>query len=341
MTLVFLEIVYGNSNAYVQLDNLEIVFCSILAILKLLCFRIYANNLIRNFSSAVKDYLAMDTEEKRTIMRRHAYLGRVICYSVLSLSYLATLLFMLMALIADNEEVQINVTISQIDELPVPLTFLGEVYMSTTVYLLVSTLQYIVLTLTVTSNCGNDSLIFGIILHICGQIEILKIEFTKYDVNDKNKDFSTLASRHYYLIEHAEFIVDVISVVLLLQMLFSCLFVSLMGFQFILALKTNDAGMIVKTLSVLSALMLQLLFYSIIGDYLKCQMEDIAHSIYSCNWYDFPVKLMRNVLFVTMRSQQPVQLLAGRFFTVDVKSYMVIVKSAMSYISVLRVMVDE
>ncbi|KAL0129898.1 hypothetical protein PUN28_001865 [Cardiocondyla obscurior] len=229
MTLVFLEIVYGNSNAYVQLDNLEIVFCSILAILKLLCFRIYANNLIRNFSSAVKDYLAMDTEEKRTIMRRHAYLGRVICYSVLSLSYLATLLFMLMALIADNEEVQINVTISQIDELPVPLTFLGEVYMSTTVYLLVSTLQYIVLTLTVTSNCGNDSLIFGIILHICGQIEILKIEFTKYDVNDKNKDFSTLASRHYYLIEHAEFIVDVISVVLLLQMLFSCLFVSLMG----------------------------------------------------------------------------------------------------------------
>lgn len=98
--------------------------------------------------------------------------------------------------------------------------------------------------------------------------------------------------------------------------------------------------MITKTVTVLSALMLQLFFYSFVGDYLKCQMEEIAHSIYSCSWYDFPLKLMRNILFVTMRSQQPVQLLAGRFFVVNIKSYMTILKSSLSYLSVLRVMVD-
>ncbi|KAL0129903.1 hypothetical protein PUN28_001866 [Cardiocondyla obscurior] len=341
MILVFLEITCGNNNAYVQLDNLEIIFCSILALLKLLSFRIYANNLIRNFSSAMKDYLAIDTEEKRTIMRRHAYMGRLICYSVLSLAYLASILFMLVALIADNEEVRANVSKSQMSQLPVPLTFLGEVHVSTGVYMLISIFQYMVLTLTTTSNCGNDSLILAIILHICGQMEVLKIEFNNYDVKNKSKSFSALALRHYYLIEHAELLVNVISFVLLLQMLFSCLFVSLMGFQFILALKTNDAVMIFKTTIVLTALMLQLFFYSIVGDYLKYQMEEVGHSIYNCNWYDFPLILMRNVLFVIMRSQQPVQLLAGRFFVVDIKSYMAIVKSAISYISVLRVMVDE
>jgi len=112
------------------------------------------------------------------------------------------------------------------------------------------------------------------------------------------------------------------------------------GFQFILALKSQDAVMITKTTTVMSTLLLQLFFYSFVGDYLKCQMEDIAHSIYCCNWYRFSLKLMRNVLFVIMRSQEPVQLLAGKFLVVNIETYMSILKSSLSYLSVLRVMVD-
>lgn len=112
------------------------------------------------------------------------------------------------------------------------------------------------------------------------------------------------------------------------------------GFQLILALKTHDAMTICKTTTVLSALMLQLFFYSFVGDYLKCQTEEIVHSIYSCNWYNFPTKLMRNVLFVIMRSQQPVQLLAGRFFAINIETYVTILKSSLSYLSILRVMMD-
>lgn len=76
---------------------------------------------------------------------------------------------------------------------------------------------------------GNDSLILAIILHICGQMELLKVQFINYGMKIKNEDFSMLASRHRYLIEHAELLVNVISFVLLVQMLFSCLIISLMG----------------------------------------------------------------------------------------------------------------
>jgi len=69
-------------------------------------------------------------------------------------------------------------------------------------------------------------------------------------------------------------------------------------------------------------------------------MEDIAHSIYSSNWYYFSLKLMKNILFVMMRSQQPVQLLAGRFFVITIETYMTILKSSLSYLSVLRIMMD-
>lgn len=114
----------------------------------------------------------------------------------------------------------------------------------------------------------------------------------------------------------------------------------ILGFQFILALKVHNVIMITETATMLSGFLLQLFFYSFVGDYLKYQIEEIAHSIYDCNWYYLPTKLMRNVLFVIMRSQQPVQLLAGRFFAVNIKTYMIIVKSSLSYLSVLRVMVD-
>ncbi|XP_071556202.1 odorant receptor 10-like [Temnothorax nylanderi] len=341
MILVFLEINFGSGNAYVQLDNFEIIICDILGLLKVLSFRIYAKNLIRNFSSAVDDYLTIDTEEKRTIMRRHAYMGRIVCYSILFMAYFASTTFMLVPMIADDTEVKVNVSINDVSELPLAITFWGEMHISTSLFVLISTLQYTVMILICTSNVGNDSLFVAITLHVCGQLELLKIGFSNYSMKKENDKFSILTARHRYLIEHAELLVDILSFVLLVQMLFSCLVISLMGFQFILALKTHDVVMIIKTTTVLGGLMLQLFVYSIVGDYLKCQMEEIADSIYSCNWYNFPLKLMRNVVFVIMRSQEPVQLLAGKFFVVNIKSFMTILKSSLSYISVLRVMVDE
>ncbi|XP_039314325.1 odorant receptor 9a-like [Solenopsis invicta] len=341
---LLIEINFGSDDVYLKLDALMLIICNSLAVTKLLAFRLYADNLTRNYSSAVNDYLTIDTKEKRTIMRRHAFLGRMICYSILFFAYLGSITFIFTPMFAgDSENIQVNVTAkNKISELPVPVTFLGELCLPTSVYVVISTVQVFIMILTSTSNCGNDSLYFAITLHVCGQIKILKIEFLKYGMKSKNlnEDFSILVLRHRYLIKHAEYLADAISSVLLIQLLLSCIIISLVGFQLIWALKMNDAVIIIKTTSVLSALLLQLFFYSCVGDYLKCQTEEIANSIYSCNWYNLPTKLIRNVLFVIMRSQQPVQLLAGRCFVVNIKTYMTILKSSLSYLSVLRVMMN-
>ncbi|XP_011878788.1 PREDICTED: odorant receptor 13a-like isoform X1 [Vollenhovia emeryi] len=344
MIVLFLEIIFGNSEAYIKLDALMIMFCNVLSVLKLSSFRLYADNLTRNFSSAVNDYLAIDTEEKRTIMRRHAYMGRLICYSIISLAYLASSIFVLTPMIAGDKDVQANASIeTQASKLPVPLPWtLGDLHISTNLFLLISMVQYILLVLNSTSDCGGDSLFLAITLHVCGQIELLKIEFTNYYIKDKSitDEFSKLTSRHRNLIEYAKLLDDVTSFVLLVQMLFSCLIICLIGFQLIIALKTHDVVMITKSITVLIALLLQLFFYSFVGDYLKCQMEEVAGAIYASNWHCLPMKVMRNVLFVIMRSQQPVQMLAGRFFVVNIKTFMAILRSSLSYLSVLRVMME-
>lgn len=107
-----------------------------------------------------------------------------------------------------------------------------------------------------------------------------------------------------------------------------------------LALKSNDNVMMVKSLMVQSAFLTQLTVYSFIGNYLKSQMEEIRFSIYQSAWYDFPAKLMKNLVFIFMQTESPVTLQAGNFITINLSTYMSILKTSFSYLSVLRIMLE-
>jgi len=161
MILLFLEINFGNGSIYEKLDSLMLMFCNILSILKLLSFRIYADNLIRNFFSAVNDYIAIDTENKRTIMRRHAFMGRMICYSISFFGYMAPILFLIPVIVSsmlgNDEDIQVNISVKNLAmELPVPLPWtLGNYHLSTNVYYVIFIVQYILLTLNCSGNVGN------------------------------------------------------------------------------------------------------------------------------------------------------------------------------------------
>jgi len=110
MIMLFLEINFGSGDMYIKLDAIMVMFCGVVSLLKLLSYRLYADNLIRNFSSAVKDYLAIDNEKKRTIMQRHAFMGRMIYYSTLFFACFAPVLF-LVPMAGDDKDIQVNASL--------------------------------------------------------------------------------------------------------------------------------------------------------------------------------------------------------------------------------------
>jgi len=69
-------------------------------------------------------------------------------------------------------------------------------------------------------------------------------------------------------------------------------------------------------------------------------MEEVGLFIYQSIWYDLPAKLARNIIFIIMRTQFPVKLQAGNFIVVNLATYMSILKTSISYLSVLRVMIE-
>jgi len=89
-----------------------------------------------------------------------------------------------------------------------------------------------------------------------------------------------------------------------------------------------------------STFLTQLTLYGVIGNYLKSEMEEIGLSIYQSTWYNFPTKLTKHVVFIIMRSDSPVTLQAANFIVVNLATYVSILKASLSYLSVLRVMVN-
>lgn len=114
-----------------------------------------------------------------------------------------------------------------------------------------------------------------------------------------------------------------------------------LGFEFILALSTGNIVMIIRICIAMSVLLIQLFAYSYVGEYLKTQTEGLGNSVYFCTWYDMPKNVSQNIIFIIMRAQHPVLLTAGKFFVVNMETYMSILKTSMSYLSVLRVMVNS
>ncbi|XP_053977110.1 uncharacterized protein LOC128875502 [Hylaeus volcanicus] len=345
MVIVNVELYLNINDAEKNLDALVLIGCGILAVFKVTCFRIYCDGLVTNFYSAIKDYNELDGEDKRAIVRHHGTMGRIACAGVLCFSCLSATLFTLVALFTGNDATATkdsNATKRGLLDYPIPSELtMDALQMPKNVYPVIFLSEYAMLLVTAAGNLGSDGLFFGITFHVCGQAEVLKLDFTRF-VEETNKTadrLNALTHRHCHLLSLSEKLNDIISNILVVQLFTSCLLICTTGFQFILSLSVHNMVMVIKTFIVMSTVLSQLFAYSYVGEYLKNQMEGIGYSAYCSSWYDIPHKLSKDIIFILLRAQIPVHLMARQFFVVNMQTYMSIVKTSMSYLSVLRVMI--
>ncbi|XP_014481490.1 PREDICTED: odorant receptor 13a-like [Dinoponera quadriceps] len=339
-----IEVNMGCTDAEQNVDSLMFVCCGIISIVKTICFRIYANNLIDTYNAAIEDYTTIESPEQRKIMRKYALIGRILSCFMVCFAYFATVVYTLIPLLSDEPIDQFNVTDKEIVlEYTIPSKCTLEYFhIPMSMYEIITLTESFMMALTCTCNHGNDSLFLNITLHVCGQLTILKANFANIDVTSPqvHNHFNALIQRHDYLMRLGQKLADTISFALLMQLFITNVLLCIMGFQFILALKKSNAVMLAKSCVVLGSFLMQISVYSFVGDYFKNQMEEIGLFLYQSTWYNLPAKLTRNLAFIIMRSQSPIKLQAGNFIVVNLTTYISILKTSISYLSVLRVMVE-
>lgn len=160
--LPFMEIYMGCTDADQNVDGFMLICCGILSILKNITFRVYARNLTSNFNSAVNDYMMIKDTKERAIMRKHASVGRILCFFMLGFSYSSCLIYSLNPYFADNNKIN-NVTNEVILEYTVPSRCAVEYF-----YIPRNMLQHKILcfiealSITLTSTTNHGNIIFAI-----------------------------------------------------------------------------------------------------------------------------------------------------------------------------------
>ena len=113
--------------------------------------------------------------------------------------------------------------------------------------------------------------------------------------------------------------------------------------------KEGDNVEAIKDVIVLIYLLMQSLLYAYGGEFLQKESEEIFYALYTTSWFTLPLALMKDLHlalmkdlhFAMMRSSTPFRLTGGKFFYVNRETMMSILKTAASYVSVLRIMLLE
>lgn len=160
-----IEMYMGCTDAEQNVDSLMLICCGILGMLKTVWFRIYSRNLTNNYSSALDDYLMIESTKQRAVMRKHTSTARILCCFMLGFSYISCIIYALKPFLADYAK-QINVTSEDELEYTVPSRCAVEYFnTSTSMHKILCLIEAISLLLTSTTNHGNT--IFAISFTSC------------------------------------------------------------------------------------------------------------------------------------------------------------------------------
>jgi len=171
-----MELYLGCTDVEQNIDCLALICCGLLGVLKTTWFRINPNSLINNYDSALNNYLAIDNTKDRDIMRRHAFIGRILCCFILGFSYLSCLIYEIIPFFLDyNQGNGINITNEDTILMYALPSRCALEYFSIlrSMYKIFCLIESVIMILATTTNLGNKDLIF------CGYFVCYPIFFLK------------------------------------------------------------------------------------------------------------------------------------------------------------------
>lgn len=205
------------------IDTFVVTASAMLVIVKLTLLRLQRSTLSINLVSAIQDWCSVEDVRSREIMIQHARMARIISLSLFYSGFFAFMLYMLRLL---------PVVTSNKRTFYLPTSCLFESVTSLQ-YVLITFYQVVQLFITYAGNCCTEGIFVGITLHLCGQLELLMIDFRQIGRRrQKCKGGSVveeLVVRHRRLIRLTETIEDTYNIIILIQIFTSAILICITG----------------------------------------------------------------------------------------------------------------
>ncbi|XP_011148047.1 odorant receptor 4-like isoform X2 [Harpegnathos saltator] len=215
---------------------------------------------------------------------------------------------------------------------------------SSPVYELVMVVQFFQL---MSNACAIDvlnALILTLILHVGGQIDILREWLTNIFPSGgmygtSGITIKTIIGKHQKIIMFSESVESLYSYIALMQFVSNTLIICSIGFVIASSLGNPDVSTIlVKTLLFYIVMNLEAFIFCFAGEYLSTKSLNIADAAYGSHWYDMRVNESRPITFLILRSQKRLTITIGKIMDLSLERFASIIKASASYVSMLLAM---
>ncbi|XP_067206892.1 odorant receptor 13a-like [Linepithema humile] len=212
------------------------------------------------------------------------------------------------------------------------------------IYMSVTIVQFYHLLLV---GCGItiiNSLLVTLILHIGGQIDLLREwlikAFSKSAAHSTDEiTMRSMIAKHQKIILFSENIENLYTYISLMMLLSDTLITCCIGYIIVTSIgDPNAAAILVKSVLFYITMNLEAFIYCLCGEYLSAKSKMIGNAAYDSLWYDFPAKESRIMLLIILRSQKRLTITSGKVVDLCLERFTSVVKASASYISVLLAM---
>ncbi|XP_077261490.1 odorant receptor 13a-like isoform X2 [Temnothorax americanus] len=277
------------------------------------------------------------------IMSGNADLSRRCSNVFISITAAATIYYCMTTLVRRETEFNEKLNISS-KVLPIKMEFPFEVDASPLFELLALVQVFYAVSVACLITMIN-CLLITLVLHVSGQIDILRRELLTICDDETSQRFSIVASirllisRHQGIITLSDNIEELYSEIALMQFLSNTVAMCCIGFTFIGSLRKDGASVLMlKTAMYYVNVTLEAFIFCFAGEYLSAKSKSIGDAVYEALWYNMPPAECRILLFVILRSQKRLTITAGKIMDLSLKDFTSVMKASASYMSVLHAM---
>ncbi|KAG7199412.1 hypothetical protein KM043_014041 [Ampulex compressa] len=329
------------------IENLSINVPIAFALIKQIVLRYHGKALKSLLHQIFEDWSGPIPEIDRQTMLKSAKISRSISIVCSTLTYLMLFAFIFLQIWSNLQ----NTSEADLGGLLHPATFPYDTKKSPN-FEITWFGQFMGTVLTAICYSCFDTFLAVLVLHLCGQLNVLRIALKNLVDATKEKNFSKfqeklrfIVRRHDQLYRFAIVVEDCFNLTLLVQTVISTTMFCLTGYRMLTSVDEQQqdvplVGLIFYIIHVIYT-MLHLFIYCYIGETLLVQSTGIAESAYECNWYDLPPKKALTLSIVICRSRISFQITAGKFSPFSLQLFSAVLRTAAGYLSVLLAMADH
>ncbi|EZA58609.1 ObirOr5-E15 [Ooceraea biroi] len=206
---------------------------------------------------------------------------------------------------------------------------------SETVFCVIYVRQLVSAAMGAMVNIACDSMICGFILHVCCQIEILECRLRKVALNQKNLRMGECVHQHDCIFKYAFMINEHFKQIITIQFIVSMLVVCSNLYQLAkVTLNAESFPLMLYTGSMLT----QILIYCWFGNEVKIKSVQLAANIFEIEWLKLDKNSRKDLMIIMTRSLVPIEFSSAYVITMNVDSFVSLLKTSYSAYNVLQQM---